>query len=62
MGLLGIAGLISLVTPADEIALDTLKGKYGMKPFLMLGIGAALVYLAVTGKADRLLKSVFGKS
>lgn len=32
-----------------------------MKPFVVLGIGSGLLYLALTGKADGLLKSVFGR-
>ena len=58
---MNVIPLLAFLTPADELAADVLKGKYGMKPFLMLGIGAGLVYLAVSGKADGLFKSVFGK-
>lgn len=32
-----------------------------MKPFVLLAIGGVLLYLSLTGKADRLYKSVFGK-
>ena len=34
---------------------------HGMKPIVILGIGGILVYLSLTGKADKLFKSVFGK-
>lgn len=37
-----------------------LKG-YGVKPYVILAVGGVLTYLALTGKADGLFKSVFGK-
>lgn len=56
-----LSPLIALLTPADEIASEVLTGKYGMKPFVALGAGALLVYLAMTGKAGRLINGVFGR-
>jgi hypothetical protein len=56
-----VAPLISLLTPADEYAAEIFTGKHGMKPFVFLTVGAALLYLSMTGKADKLFKSVFGK-
>lgn len=58
---MSIAPLIAILTPADEIASEVLTGKHGMKPFIALAVGAGLVYLALTGKASRVLNGVFGK-
>lgn len=32
-----------------------------MKPFVFLAVGGTLLYLSLTGKADNLFRSVFGK-
>lgn len=55
-----LSALLAL-TPLDEAATAALVERIGMKGFLILGGGALLVYLAVSGKAEPVLKGLFGK-
>jgi hypothetical protein len=51
--------LVSSVS--QNVALQYIGDKFGVKPYVILVIGAGLTYLALTGKADILFRSLFGK-